>query len=95
MATSEPNNAQDVPETPREEGSAAAILSDPQMDSAPGGGGLGGASAADVLSGSGRTPAGTAPNAPIDTGVDAGDRDADAESRVQAVDGNEAEGHPS
>ncbi|WP_298090237.1 hypothetical protein [uncultured Sphingomonas sp.] len=94
MATNEPNNAQDVPETPREEGSAAAILSDAQMDSAPGGG-LGGASAADVLSGSGRTPGGTAPNAPIDTGVDAGDRDADAEARVRAVDGNEAEGHPS
>lgn len=95
MAINEPNNAQDVPEAPREEGSAAAILSGAQMDGAPGGGGLGGASAADVLSGSGRTPAGTAPNAPIDTGVDAGDRDADAEARVQAVDGNEAEGHPS
>jgi hypothetical protein len=82
MSTNQPNSAQDVPADAREDATAAAVLHDEQMDDPAAGGGLGGAAAADPLGGSARAPGGASPNAPVDTGVDAGDAAASAEAKV-------------
>ncbi|WP_374942987.1 hypothetical protein [Sphingomonas sp.] len=84
MPTNDPSNATDVPQDAREEATPGAVLNDADVDDSPGGGGLGGAAAANAL-GSGRTPGGASPNAPIDTGVDAGDAGATAEAKVLAT----------
>ena len=50
MATEQPNIApDDVKPEPNDADSAATVLDDAQMTKTPGGGGLGGADAADVL----------------------------------------------
>ena len=55
MATEQPNIApDDMKPEPNDADSAATVLDDAQMTETPGGGGLGGADAADVLSGSGK-----------------------------------------
>lgn len=79
-ATTEPH---DVPSDARDDTNAAAILHGD--DDSPGGGGLmggpdnGGAAA-------GRAGGGTAPNAPIDLHVDAGDAHATEDARTEAID---------
>ena len=84
MPTEQPTSAPDTTPQPNDRDTAANVLHG-SLDMPAGGGSLGGASAADPLGGSARTPSGNAPNAPIDTGVD-GDNDAAAaaEARVQA-----------
>lgn len=54
---------------PHDEDSAATVLDDVQMTKTPGGGGLGGADAAEVFSGSGKLSGGAMPNIPIDVPV--------------------------
>ncbi len=78
MPTEEPNNAPDRP-TPRDPDTAAGILNDEALDTQPGGGGMGPRSAS-----TGAVPHGTAPNAPIDTGL-AGEEPA-GEARTRATD---------
>ena len=95
MPTDQPSNAPDATPKPNDHETAANVLQDESLDMPAGGGGLGGASAADSLGGSGRTPSGTSPNAPIDTGVSADGEAAAAEARVQASQTDAAEPHPS
>jgi hypothetical protein len=69
MPTNEPNNdlPNSLPQDARDDRTAAAVVTDEQLDETPGGGGLGGtANAADPLSGTAAGRTGTAPNAPID-----------------------------
>ena len=96
MPTEQPTSAPDMAPQPNDRETAAKVLHDDSLDTPAGGGGLGGASAADPLGGSARTPSGTAPNAPIDVGID-GDSDAAAaaEARVQASQADPVEPHPS
>lgn len=76
MATEQPNVApDDTKPEPNDADTAATVLDDAQMDRTPGGGGLGGADAADPLSGSGRTSGGATPNSPIDVPVPHGGGD--------------------
>lgn len=86
MPTQQPSSAPDDAPRPHDADTPARVLSDPAGDAIPGGGGLGGAAAADPLGGSGRTPTGTAPNAPIDVPVPHSGSDAagEAEARVRA-----------
>ena len=96
MPTNQPTSAPDTAPTPNDQETAAKVIHDDALDTPPGGGGLGGVSAADALGGSARTPLGTSPNAPIDTSVSAGtDEQAEAESRVEASQADPAEPHPS
>ena len=70
MATEQPNVApNDVKPEPHDADSAATVLDDAHMTKTPGGGGLGGADAADGLSGSGKLSGGATPNSPIDVPV--------------------------
>ncbi len=78
MPTEQPSNAPDDL-TPREPDTAAGVLNDETLDTQPGGGGLGPQSA-----NTGGTPHGTAPNAPIDTGLSG--EDPTTEARRQAID---------
>jgi hypothetical protein len=78
MPTEQPNTAPDQL-TPRDGDTAADVLHDEALDTGPGGGGLGPRSG-----NTGRTPHGTAPNAPVDTGLAAAEPT--AEARRQASD---------
>lgn len=78
MPTEQPSNAPDTL-TSRDVDTAADVLNDEALDTQPGGGGLGPRSA-----NTGATPHGTAPNAPVDTGLP--DADPAAEARRQATD---------
>ena len=96
MSTDQPSSAPDAVE-PRDRDTAARVLNDDALDARPGGGGLGGASAADPLGGSARAPGGPSPNSPIDaSGVGSAGEDAraEAEARVQASQADPAEPHP-
>lgn len=86
MPTEQPSSAPDDTPRPNDADTAAKVLHDDALDTTPGGGGLGGASAADPLGGSARTPSGTAPNAPIDVPAphSGSDAEAEAEARVAA-----------
>ena len=78
MQTEQPSSAPDAI-APHDEDTAASVLRDTGDDALPGGGGLGSSSA-----NTGSTPHGTAPNAPIDTGLP-GEQPA-AEARHEATD---------
>ena len=104
MPNSQPSNApSETPADAREEASVARQVADGSGEDAPGGGGLGGQAAADRLGGSGRTPRGTAPNAPIDvaTPPSAGThelgegRGAERDAQVEASQADAPEPHPS
>ena len=70
MATEQPNIApDDIKPEPNDADNAAIVLDDAQMIETPGGGGLGGADSAEVLSGSGKLSGGATPNSPIDVPV--------------------------
>ena len=71
MPTEQPSNAPDQVE-PNDDLSAARVLSDDALDTTPGGGGLGGASAADPLGGSARGGGGQAPDTPFETATGSG-----------------------
>lgn len=87
MPTDQPNSApDDLPETPRDDATAATVLHDENLDDAPGGGGLGGAAASNPLGGSARAPGGASPNSPIDTGLSGGDMQAAGEAKLRATD---------
>lgn len=78
MQTEQPNSAPDAI-VPHDEDTAANVLRDTGDDAQPGGGGLGPRSA-----NTGGTPQhGTAPNAPVDTGLPGADPA--AEARRQAT----------
>ena len=96
MPTDQPSNAPDgIPPKPRDDVTAAAVMHDEQLDDAPGGGGLGGAAAADPLSGTAGPKLGATRNSPIDSGIDAdSDAKAEAEARQRAVNSGPAEPHP-
>lgn len=81
MPTEQPSNAPDAPDgiAPRDADTAAGVLHDGSRDTSPGGGGLGPRSATP-----GTAPHGTAPNAPIDTGLP--QEDAATEARRRATD---------
>jgi len=96
MPTEQPSNATDTPigTDARDDLSAADILSDEQLDDAPGGGGLGGAAA---VPGTARATGGAAPNAPLAdamSGPAAGD-EAGGEARTRAAGDSPPEPHPS
>ncbi|GAA0676899.1 hypothetical protein FHT00_002568 [Sphingomonas insulae] len=78
MPTDQPNNAPDEL-MPRDHDTAARVLHDETLDTQTGGGGLGPRSAV-----TGKGQHGTAPNAPIDTGLPA--EDAAGEARRRATD---------
>lgn len=78
MPTDQPNTAPDAV-TPRDDDTAARVLRDDAQDTQPGGGALGPRSAQP-----GTAMHGTAPNAPIDTGLPA--EDAGTEARRRATD---------
>lgn len=78
MPTEQPSSAPDDI-APRDQDTAAGVLRDAALDTGPGGGGLGPRSAT-----TGGDPHGTAPNAPIDTGLPA--ENAEVEARLQATD---------
>ncbi len=78
MPTEQPSNAPDQL-APRDPDTAAGVLTDEALDTQPGGGGLGPRSG-----NTGAAPHGTAPNAPIDTGLSG--EEPDAEARRQATD---------
>jgi hypothetical protein len=78
MPTEQPSSAPDTI-APHDDDTAAGVLRDTADDVQPGGGGLGPRSA-----NTGGTPHGSAPNAPIDTGLP-GERP-DAEARREATD---------
>ncbi|RDE05863.1 hypothetical protein [Sphingomonas aracearum] len=93
MPDTDPNSAPDtLPDDAQDRETAASVLHDADRDDA-GGGGLGGADAADPLAA--RAVAGTSPNAPIDTGVDAGRAGAERDSRLSAAEDDGSEPHPS
>jgi hypothetical protein len=86
MATEQPNVApDDIKPEPNDADTAATVLDDAQMDRTPGGGGLGGADAADPLSGAGRTSGGQTPNSPIDVPVPHGDGDPTREAQLRSL----------
>jgi len=93
MPTEQPSNvpAGDAPE-PRDEASPGAVLADERLDTTPGGGGLGGSSAAEALGGSDRAPGGTAPNAPIDLDVTTEIAQAEREAQLQSLETDPATG---
>lgn len=78
MPTDQPSNAPDVV-TPRDDDTASRVLQDEAQETRPGGGGLGPQSARQ-----GTASHGTAPNAPIDTGLPG--EDAATEARRRATD---------
>ena len=97
MSTDQPSNApEDL--VPRDGDTAARVLHDDSLDRRPGGGGLGGASAADPLGGSARVAGSASPNSPIDAVVPADgsgdDARAEAEARVLASRADAPEPHP-
>jgi hypothetical protein len=85
MPTEQPSNAPqaDAPK-PTDDLNAAAVLADDSLDRTPGGGGLGGAKAADPQAGTAGGAGGTAPNSVGDTGLAAAG-DPEAEARAQAA----------
>lgn len=86
MAIEQPNNApDDATPVPNDADTAVTVLDDAQMEGKPGGGGLGGADAADPLSGSARAGGGTTPNSPIDIPVPHGDGDPEREAQVRSL----------
>ena len=78
MPTEQPSNAPDGI-APRDQDTAAGVFHDESLDTLPGGGGLGPRSAQ-----TGGAANGTAPNAPIDTGLP--DEEPGAEARRRATD---------
>lgn len=76
MPTEQPSNAPDTI-APRDQDTAAGVLHDESFDTQPGGGGLGPRSAV-----TGKDQHGTAPNAPIDTGLPAEDPGTEARRRA-------------
>ena len=91
MPTEQPSNAADAPLSAdaRDDRNAASVLSDEQLDDAPGGGGLGGAAA---VTGSARASGGAAPNAPLaDAMGGVGEDEAGTEARTRAAGDTAAE----
>ena len=82
MPTDQPSNAPDeLPADARDDAAPGAVLADERFDTTPGGGGLGGSSAAEALGGADRA-GGTGPGAPIDTHLAApGDPTSEAQSQ--------------
>jgi hypothetical protein len=83
MSTDQPNNTatEALPTDAREDRTAAAVVTDERLDQPPGGGGLGGLSAAqDPLSGIDSVAGGTSPNSPIDVPVPASSLDEDGQN---------------
>jgi len=95
MAIEQPNIAPDEekPE-PNDADSAATVLDDAQLTKTPGGGGLGGADAADVLSGSGKLSGGATPNSLIDVPVPhGGGGDPTREAQLRSLNDGTKEPH--
>jgi len=98
MPTNEPSSAPDqVPAISGEETSVAAVLTDEQLDDAPGGGGLGGAAAAATPTRSGGTPGAESPNHPASPPAVSPypADDATREAALEAIENPPAEAHPS
>lgn len=94
MATQQPNIAPDnMKQAPNDADTAATVLDDAQMDGTPGGGGLGGADAADPLSGSGRISGGATPNSPIDLHVPHSGGDPAREAQLRSLNDGPREPH--
>ena len=83
MPDTSPSNAPDDL-TPRTDDSVAKQVENVGEDTT-GGGGLGGAAAAEPLAGSARGKGGASPNSPIDTGVSP-DGDAVRDAQVRSLD---------
>jgi len=74
--------------------SASTVLDDAQMTETLGGAGLGGADAADVLSGSGKLSGDAAPNSPIDVPVpQGGGGDPTREAQLRSLNDGPKEPH--
>ena len=103
MPTDQPSNAPDtLPTDARDPATPGAVLNDTEQDKTPGGGGLGGATAARPESGSGAIPSGTTPGSPIDVPVpdaasddDGAPASAGAQSRREAAGADPVELRPS
>ncbi|WP_426291362.1 hypothetical protein [Sphingomonas sp. TWP1-3-1] len=95
MAIEQPNiGPDDVKAETNNADSAATVLDDAQMTKTPGGGGLGGADAADVLSGSGKLSGGATPNSPIDVAVPhGGGGDPTREAQLRSLNDGPKEPH--
>ena len=97
MPTEQLNTAPDaLPEDARDAATPGAVLNDTDPDKTPGGGGLGGAAAAQTPDGNGTKPSGTSPNSPIDVPVPTGGTppSAEAEARREKVADGASEPHP-
>ncbi|TCP97437.1 hypothetical protein C8J46_10659 [Sphingomonas sp. PP-F2F-A104-K0414] len=94
MATEQPNIAPgEVKPEPNDADNAATVLDDAQMIETPGGGGLGGADAADVLSGSGKLSGGATPHSPIDVPVPHGGGNPTREAQLRSLNDGPKEPH--
>ena len=83
----------DITPEPKDADTAATVLDDARMTETPGGGGLGGADAADPLSGSGKMSGGATPNSPIDVPVPHGGGDPTREAQISSLNDGPAEPH--
>ncbi len=95
MATEQPNIApDDIKPEPNDADNAAIVLDDAQMIETPGGGGLGGADAADVLNKSEKLSGGATPNSPIDVPVPhGGGGDPTREAQLRSLNDGPKEPH--
>ncbi len=95
MTTEQPNVApNDVKPEPHDADSAATVLDDAHITKTRGGGGRGGADAADVLSGSGKLSGGATPNSPIDVPVPhGGGGDPTREAQLRSLNDGPKEPH--
>jgi hypothetical protein len=98
MPTNQPSNAPgETPSNPGEDATAAAVLSDEQLDATPGGGGLRGRGAADSDGGSLHAGGGQTSNSPIDVptpSTASADLQAGHEAAVRAAGADAAEDDP-